>query len=229
MSAIIWRCLILILFSNQLGMKYILKPLKINETVDLGRLGLTLLQEHKLRVCTGRPKNGKTALGYKLLHGILQEPSVFCKPLYIALDKKKNYNYWIKKIETEITDWRILGCFKEMPVLFPLLYSSKKKLRAPIQSLIDDLIVKNGCNFIIVDGFECCFEILNTDEIKGFVWYLSGLVKNRGISVFITGQGYCNYFNDTYLNTQLEKWHLERPEYIGGDIVEWGDTRLIIE
>jgi archaellum biogenesis ATPase FlaH len=210
-------------------MKYILKPLKINETDDLGRLGLNVMQEPKLRICNGRVKNGKTALGYKLLHGILQQPSVFCKPLYIALAKKKNYTYWTKKIDAEIADWRILGCFNEMPVVFPLFYSSKKMPLAPIQPLMDDVIVKNGCNFIIVDGFDCCFEILSTDEIKGLVWYLSGLVKNRGISVFITGQGYCNYFNDTNLNSQLEKWYLERPEYMGGDIVEWGDTRLTIE
>lgn len=27
----------------------------------------------------------------------------------------------------------------------------------------------------------------------------------------------------------IELWHLERPEYLGGDIKEFGETRLEIE
>lgn len=209
-------------------MKIILKPLIINDFSDLGSLSITILKEPKLRVCTGPPKNGKTALGFKLLYGIFNQPSVYCKPLYIALAPKKIYKYWKRKIDSEVTDVRIRGYFNQMTMVHPLLYSKKKQI-APIQYLVDDAILKNRGNFLIVDGFDHCFEIMNTDEIKGFVWYLSGLVKNRGISIFITSQGFCNYFNDTNLDFHLEKWNLTRPEYIGGDIIERGDTRLTIE
>ena len=209
--------------------KYILKPIQIELTNDLADLCITIMSKPKLRVCTGNPKNGKTALGYKLLHGIFQQPSVYCNPLYVALDQKKIYKYWNSRIKKVITDKKISEALKKMPVLYPLVFTEKSKKLEPIQSIMGSARIKNSSNFIIVDGFDWFFEVMSTDDAKGFVLYLSSLVKNRGISIFLSCQNEYAYFEENILNVSIEKWHLVRPEYMGVDIVEFGDTRLTIE
>ena len=77
--------------------KYILKPLQVQITSDIKELSNKVIENPKLRICEGDPKNGKTALSFKLLHSILEQQEIFCNPMMIGFDLKKVYKYWFTK------------------------------------------------------------------------------------------------------------------------------------
>lgn len=208
---------------------YVVKPIQVEQIEEVDELSKSILRKPKFRICTGSPKNGKTALIYKLLLSLLKQDNIKVNPLFIALDKDSIYDYWNNRISNSITDQKVVTSFKKVPFIYPFSHTSNNNPIISVQSIIENAITKINYNLIIVDGFDWCFEVMSTDDISGFVMYLSGLVKTRGISILLTCQKEYPYFNGTNLNSLQEKWQLERPEYLGGDIVEWGDTRLTIK
>ena len=208
---------------------YIIQPIQVEQIEEIEDLSKLILANPKLRVCIGSPKNGKTALIYKLLLGLIKQEASNSIPLFIGLDRVSIYDYWNNRIFNSTIDQIVINGFKQIPFIYAFSLISNNNSIISVQSIIEDANTKINYNLIFFDGFDWCFEIMNTDEINEFVKYLYSLVKNKGISVYLNSQEYYSCFDETKMNDQCEKWKLERPEYLGGDIIEWGDTRLTIE
>ena len=208
---------------------YVFKPIQVEQLEEVDELSKSILTKPKFRICTGSPKNGKTAFVYKLLLSLLKLDTIKVNPLFIGLDKDSIYDYWNNRISNIATDQRVVASFKKVPFIYPFSHTSNNNPIKSVESIIEDAITKNNYNIIIVDGFDRCFEVMSTDNISEFVMYLSSLFNNKGISILLNCRKEYPYFNGKYLNTLLEKWQLERPEYLEGDIVEWGQTRLTIK
>ena len=207
---------------------FVIRPVQVEQSKEVNEISKSILADPKFRICIGSPKNGKTALTFKILLSLIKQGSFKLNPLFIAFDNVSIYDYWNKKISITTTDQIAIENFKKIPFLYPLSNTSNNYPNLPVHSRIEETISTGNYNLIIIDGFDWCFEVMSTDEINVFVKYLHELVTNKGISVYLNTQEYYSCFDKTIINGQSQKWLLERPEYLGGDIVEMGDTRLRI-
>ena len=208
--------------------KYILKPLQVQITSDIKELSNKVIENPKLRICEGDTKNGKTALSFKLLHSILEQQEIFCNPMMIGFDLKKVYKYWFQRLDNDIQDNYIKSKFKGLPIVYPLLSNENNEILETLKTTINNAINKYSSNFIIVDGFDSCLNTLNIEAIFNFIEYLATLVKNLGINVLLSSRNEYAFLKDKDANEFIERWILKRPTYIGGDIKEFGDSRLIV-
>ena len=207
---------------------FVIRPVQVEQSKEVNEISKSILTEPKFRICIGSPKNGKTALTYKLLLSLIKQGNFRLKAFFIGFDNVSIYDYWNKKISNNVTDQIVVASFKNIPFIYPLSNTSNNCPNISVQSRIEETISTGNYNLIIIDGFDWYFEVMSTDKINEFVKYLYKLVTNKGISVYLNSQEYYSCFEKIIINGKSQKWLLERPEYLGGDIVERGDTFLRI-
>lgn len=196
---------------------FTIKPCDINETESVQFLCKQFEEKKKFYICTGKEKVGKTALAIKLLNTLSTETLTNYKPVVIFFDD--TMYYWQRKLKQDV-------------IIFPFYFKRRVESK-DIIATIQKYLLRNATNFIILDGVNACMGKWPKESIITLIGFLIEIVKNNQVNIFVT------YRSDTKFlaypvsswasqNDLIEAWHLERPEYFGGDIKEFGDASLEI-
>ena len=198
----------------------IIKPLQLEPTSDIEEFAANVFQPKTFSIIYGPTGVGKTALLYKLLYPFYKTTEIK-EGIFIVLDSEQCYQYYQSKISktlhiTSIKEkYTSLGFISfKMPDIFPLLYF----INLPILTSIKDT------NFVLVDALQ---KFVNKSwEQKA----MQNLVKvaDSGIPVVVTMDKKPELSHlIEYPAVKIQSFQLERPEFLGGEITEFGDTRLI--
>jgi len=217
-----------LLLKNKLMKEFIIKPIDINRITDIKSLIESLNQSEKFIVCLGKEKVGRTALSFKLLNGLLSDEHRDWKPLFVCMDKPSVYQYWQGKFKEMIEDKKVLERFERIPFIYPLENEQPfDYLTATIKEYKPALI--------IVDGYDNLLKLNESEEDKRliiklyFIYsFLNRFFLENKTTILITWQNSYGINRKKYEGVNIEYWELERPEYMGEYIQEYGDTRLKI-
>ena len=193
---------------------YIIKPCKIEETESITRFTKRFQKTGKLYLCTGAAKVGKTALSIKLAH-CLYKKNKGLTPVIISLNNDSGY--WQNEIQEHAAG-----------IIFYSLFIQKQlHLLKEINTILKDHLVKSKNSFFIIDGIN------KWDDFEGLIISLIDFIKNSNTNVFLTIRQSELILEERFLkqlqqNNLIELWLLERPEYLGGEIKEFGDTKILI-
>jgi len=208
--------------------EFIIKSIEIAGTKDIEKLIESLNQREKFIICNGKEKVGKTALSYKLLNGLLRDEHKDWKPLFICMDKPSVYEYWQGKFKEKIEDKKVLERFESITFIYPL------ENEQPLEYL-SATINEYKPSITIVDGYDNLLKLDESEEDKRLIIKLyfiySCLIRiylENKTTILINWQNSYGINRKKYEGVNIEYWELERPEYLGEDINEFGDTRLKI-
>jgi len=197
---------------------YIIKPLDILETESIKALTERFKEKAKIHIITGVEKVGKTALAIKILCCLLKGHSKTFKPVFISLDN--TVEYWQNLIQQN----------KEL-----FWYACKDKFEISMLGvyLYVKLSFRQHYNFIVIDGIDKCRSVSSEKVFNILYSTATDLEKNHWPNVFVTVRAnQLPLDNPDLIRARkeglIELWHLERPEYLGGNIKEFGETKLEI-
>ncbi|HET7115761.1 MAG TPA: hypothetical protein VFI29_04695 [Hanamia sp.] len=206
---------------------YIIKPLEILETEDIKALVERLKEKSKICIISGAAKVGKTALAIKILCYLMKDNPKEFKPIVISLDNSVEYWQNLMQLNEEIFRYP----FKDKS-----FGPSENSFRAlgNICLNIDGELLNRNYNFIVIDGIGKCNEALNAHDFEILFNSVVYFAKHSKAIFFITCRTEQLSISHPELDQSrkeglVELWDLERPEYLGGEIKEFGDTRLRIE
>ena len=202
---------------------YIIKPLEILESEDIKTLAERLKKKTKVYIISGSEKVGKTALVIKILYYLMKENPKKFKPIIISLDN--SVAYWQNSMHLNDEIFR---------------YPFKESGLGPFENSLwtlgiirINLLVSHDYNFIVIDGIDKCSEVLNKKDYEALFNSIVSFAKERKANYFITCRTEQLSISHSELVQSLkegfvEVWDLERPEYLGGDVKEFGEARLRI-
>ena len=199
---------------------FIIKPLNIVETESIKTITGRFKEKNKIYIITGAEKVGKTALSIKILCYLLKETQKDFKPIFISLDNTAEYWQNLIQLNKEIFRYP----FKHKPAVS----------WGGICMALDKELLDQQYNFIVIDGIDKCKDVMNEKEFENIFLAVVNFSKTTNATVFITGRtNQLSLAHPCLIEAQqegsLEFWHLERPGYLGGDIKEFGDTKLEIQ
>jgi hypothetical protein len=198
---------------------FIIKPLDILETESIKAITERFKEKPKIHIITGAEKVGKTARVIKILSCLMKEHSNTFKPTFISLDNTAEYWQNLIHQNKELFHY---PCKDEFPISMLSVYLYVK------------ISFHQQYNFIVIDGIDKCRAVSCEKVFNILFSTATDLGKNHWPNVFITARtNQLPLDNPDLIQVQkeglIELWHLERPEYLGGEIKEFGDTRLTIE
>lgn len=191
--------------------KMILKPLDIFETDSLNLIIRHFNESKKLYILAGAEKVGKTAFSLKLLRGLLEEDM---HPLLIWLDCS---SYWQDRLKQD---------FDQTAFRYPFKQKAPSSLQDITRVLREELLRKQN-SFVIIDGTDKYRNVLSKHDFDTLLIFLVNFTKIWKVNIFIpTRTNQLPLLHPYLINAQqdggIELWHLERPEYLGGEIREFG-------
>jgi GTPase SAR1 family protein len=198
----------------------IIKPLQLEPTSDIEDFAATVFQPKTLSIIYGPEGVGKTALLYKLLyHRYKMNENE--KGHFIELDSFECYQYHQTKISTALG----VSSIKEKIPSLDLTHFKKPDIFAVVFfHSLHILISKMETHFVLADGLN---RFTNQSFQNRVIKYLRQ-VADCDIPVIATMNTKPDLSDLTeYPAVKIQTFQLERPEFLGGEILEFGDTRLI--
>jgi archaellum biogenesis ATPase FlaH len=196
----------------------IIKPLQLEPTSDIEDFAATIFQPKTLSIIYGPKGVGKTALLYKLMYQRIKKNHEL-KGLFHGMNKPEIYKFYQTKLLGELGREYIRVRYLSMG--FTQVIDSKKVY--PYISAVQRLMKKYDNYFFIVDGLrklptKTFFNVMT--EFRN--------VADSGIPVLVTMDTKPDLSNLIETSSvTIQTFQLERPEFLGGEILEFGDTRLI--
>jgi GTPase SAR1 family protein len=198
----------------------IIKPLQFECTSDIEDFAATVFQPKTLSIIYGPEGVGKTALLYKLLyHRYKMNENE--KGFFIGLDSFKCYHYHQTKISTALG----VSSIKEKIPSLDLTHFKKPDIFSVLFfHSLHILISKMETHFVFADGLN---KFTNQSFQNRVIKYLRE-VADCDIPVIATMNTKPDLSDlNEYPAVKIQTFQLERPEFLGGEILEFGDTRLI--
>ena len=198
----------------------IIKRLQLEPTSDTEDFAATVFQPKTLSIIYGPEGVGKTALLYKLLYHRYKSDENE-KGLFIGLDSFECYQYHQTKISTALG---VSSIKEKIPSL--VIHFKKPDIFAVVFfHSLHILIHTMETHFVLADGLN---KFSNPSFLNRIIQQYLRQVAHCGIPVIVTMDikpdlSYSTEFPAVKIQTFL----LERPEFLGGEITEFGDTRLI--
>lgn len=196
----------------------IIKPLQFEPTSDIEDFAATIFQPKSFSIIYGPKGVGKTALLYKLIYHRIKT-SHELKGLFHGMNKPEIYKFYQSKLLGELGREYIRVRYLSMG--FTQVIDSKKVY--PYISAVQRFMKKFENYFFIVDG-------LRKLPTKTFLNVMTEFrnVADSGIPVLITmdTKPDLSHISKTS-SVKIQIFQLERPEFLGDEITEFGDTRLI--
>ncbi len=202
--------------------KYIINPLEITQPGFSEEL-LETLTDPRLHIISGANKTGKTALCFKLMHLFFQHSAKNDVKRIYYLYGDHTWRYWFRKFEENDFHWldRIT------------LIRMDPHTASFIVKCLETVLKEKRHHLLILDGIYNLRRYRKKGDFRKLFKKLIRLSDNSGIPVVITKRSRKMRLTD-YKLTRMKKgklpvsWHIDRPEYMGKDIVRRGDARLLI-
>jgi Cdc6-like AAA superfamily ATPase len=200
----------------------IIKPLQLEPTSDIEDFAASVFQPKTFSIIYGPEGVGKTALLFKTLHHYYKT-NLNDRGIAIGLDSIECYQYHQSKLAAALGVSKIKDKFP----LLTLKHCKSPDVFAEIFFHFLPTLASNGyTRFILADGLHHFSKPVNQNRVIKYLIQAT----DCGIPILATMQTkpdlcYLNEFADVITHT----FQLERPEFLGGDILEFGDTRLTME
>ena len=196
----------------------IIKPFQLEPTSDIEDFAATVFQPKTLSIFYGPEGVGKTALLYKLLYH-RYKTNENEKGLFIGLDSFECYQYHQTKISTALG----VSSIKEKIPSLVIHFKKPDIFSVVFFHSLHILISTMETHFALVDGLNKL-----TNPSKNRVIQNLRQVSDCGIPVIVTMdiKPDLNHLTE-FPAVKIQTFLLERPEFLGGVITEFGDTRLI--
>jgi len=199
----------------------IIKPLQFETTSDIEDFAATVFQPKTLSIIYGPEGVGKTALLYKLIYHRYKTDENE-KGHFIGLDSFECYQYHQTKISTALG----VSSIKEKILSMDITHFKKPDIFAVVFfHSLHILISTLETHFVLADGLN---KFSNPSFLKRVIQQYLRQVTDCGIPVIVTMDTKPDLTHLTeYPAVKIQTFQIERPEFLGGDILEFGDTRLI--
>jgi GTPase SAR1 family protein len=197
----------------------IIKPLQLEPTLDIEDFVASVSQLKTLSIIFGPEGVGKTALVHKLILHRFQKGEKM-RGVFLGLDKFQTYQYHKNRLGDVMG---ITSIIEKLTSLEFYQISSPNTFYHLICVLPN--IMKDFENyFVIADALNILTNPTILNKVSNELKYIA----NCGIPVIATTslqpvQRYLTYYPAVKIQTFL----LERPEFVGGEFTEFGDTRLL--
>lgn len=198
----------------------IIKPLQLEPTSDIKEFAATVFQPKTLSIFYGPEGVGKTALLYKLFYH-RYKTNENENGLFIGLDNFECYQYHQTKISNALG---VSSIKEKIPSL--VIHFKKPDIFAVVFfHSLHILIPTMETHFVLADGLN---KFSNPSFLNRIIQQYLRQVADCGIPVIVTMDKKPDLRHlIEYTAVKIQTFHLERPEFLGGVITEFGDTRLI--
>ena len=197
----------------------IIKPLQLELTSDIEDFAATVFQPKTLSIIYGPEGVGKTALLYKLLYH-RYKTNENEKGLFIGLDNFECYQYHQTKMSTALG----VSSIKEKIPSLVIHFKKPDIFSVVFFHSLHILISTMETHFVLADGLN---KFSNPSILNRVIQYLRQ-VADCGIPVIVTMDTKPDLSHLTeFPAVKIQTFQLERPEFLGSEITEFGDTRLI--
>ena len=218
-------------------MKIILKPLEIENTVDIEPLGKLLTEKEGIWILHGKAKVGKTALMYKLMHWWLLQG--YITPIYYPFSGVKSYHHWEMQMNKLCNDDEILKQISDTKRVITQMEKggSLQKFTRIILLMFFSIKMNKQIEkrLIIIEGIELLINEI-PELAQTLFLMLSKISKENEMIVLLSCRSKIKIegYTDTIIQNggsslPFKFIHLERPAFMGDDIKEFGDSMLTIE
>ncbi len=198
----------------------IIKPLQLEPTSDIEDFAATVFQPKTLSIIYGPEGLGKTALLYKLLYHRYKTDENE-KGHFIGLDSFECYHYHQTKISTALG---VSSIKEKIPSLDLTHFKNPDIFAVVFFHSLHILISTMETHFVLADGLN---KFTKPSFQNRVIKYLRQ-VADCDIPVIITMDTKLDLSNlIEYPAVKIQTFRLERLEFRGGGITEFGDTRLI--
>lgn len=199
----------------------IIKPLKLEPTSDIKEFAASVFQPKTFSIIYGPEGVGKTALLYKLFYH-RYKTNENENGLFIGLDNFECYQYHQTKISAALG----VSSIKEKFPSLDLIQFKKPDIFAVIFfHSLHILISTMETHFILADGLN---KFSNPSFLNRIIQQYLRQVADCGIPVIITmdTKPELNHLTE-FPAVKIQTFLLKRPEFLGGEITEFGDTLIM--
>ena len=198
----------------------IIKPLQLEPTSDIEDFAATVFQPKTLSIIYGPEGVGKTALLYKLLYHRYKSDENE-KGLFIGLDNFECYQYHQTKMSTALG----VSSIKEKIPSLVIHFKKPDIFSVVFFHSLHILISTMETHFVLADGLN---KFSNPSFLNRVIQQNLRQVADCGIPVIVTmdRKPDLSYLTE-FPAVKIQTFQLERPEFLGAEITEFGDTRLI--
>lgn len=199
----------------------IIKPLQLEPTSDIEEFARLIYQPKTFSIIYGPEGVGKTALLYKLFYHRYKKNENE-NGLFIGLDNFECYQYHQTKISTALG----VSSIKEKFPSLDLIQFKKPDIFAVIFfHSLHILISTMETHFILADGLN---KFSNPSFLNRIIQQYLRQVADCGIPVIVTMDKKPDLSPLTeFPAVKIQTFLLKRPEFLGGEINEFGDTLIM--
>ena len=199
----------------------IIKPLNLEPTSDIEDFAATVFQPKTFSFIYGPEGVGKTALLYKLIFHRFQTGEKM-RGIFLGLDNYQTYKYH----QNRLADVMGVTSIREKLTSLELYQFTSPNTFYHFICVLPNIITDFDNYFVFADALNIAPDLTIQNEILNELKFLA----KCGISVIVSMDTKPDLRHLTeYPAGKIQTFQLERPEFLGGDVLEFGDTKLLMD
>jgi len=197
----------------------IIKPLQLEPTSDIEDFAATVFQPKTLSIIYGPEGVGKTALLYKLLLYRFQTGEKM-RGIFLGLDNYQTYQYH----QIRLADLIGVTSIREKLTSLELYQFTSPNTFYHFICVLPNIMTDFENYFVLADALNIAPNLTIQNEILNELKFIAKC--DIPVIGSMNTKPDLSDLNE-YPAVKIQTFQLERPEFLGGEILEFGDTRLI--
>jgi GTPase SAR1 family protein len=196
----------------------IIKPLQLESTSDIEDFAATVFQPKTLSIIYGPEGVGKTALLHKVIFHRFQTGEKM-RGIFLGLDNYQTYQYH----QNRLADVMGVTSIREKLTSLELYQFTSPNTFYHFICVLPNIMTDFENYFVFADALNIAPNLTIQNEILNELKFLA----KCGIPVIVSmdTKPDLSYLSE-YPAVKIQTFHLERPEFLGGEITEFGDTLI---
>ena len=197
----------------------IIKPLQLEPTSDIEEFAASVFQPKTLSIIYGPEGVGKTALLYKLIFHRFQTGEKM-RGIFLGLDNYQTYQYH----QNRLADVMGVTSIREKLTSLELYQFTSPNTFYHFICVLPNILTDFENYFVFADALNIAPNLTIQNEILNELKFIA----KCDIPVIATMNTKPDLSDlNEYPAVKIQTFQLERPEFLGGEILEFGDTRLL--
>jgi|694.fasta_scaffold45362_2 GTPase SAR1 family protein len=197
----------------------IIKPLQLEPTSDIEDFAATIFQPKTFSIIYGPEGVGKTALLHKLILHRFQKGEKM-RGVFLGLDNYQTYQYH----QIRLADLMGVTSIKEKLTSLEFYQFTSPNTFYHLICVLPNIMKDFANYFVFADALNIAPNLTIQNEILNELKFIA----KCDIPVIATMNTKPDLSDlNEYPAVKIQTFQLERPEFLGGDILEFGDTRII--
>ncbi len=197
----------------------IIKPLQFEPTFDIENFAASVFQPKTLSIIYGPEGVGKTALLYKLLFHRFQRGEKM-RGIFLGLDNYQTYQYH----QNRLADVMGVASIREKLTSLELYQFTSPNTFYHLICVLPNIMTDYENYFVFADALNIAADLTIQNKILNELKFIA----KCDIPVIATMNTKPDLSDLTeFPAVKIQTFQLERPEFLGGKVLEFGDTLLI--